>query len=354
MSKTSTLTTDAKTLIMRVATALKSGDSGLAEQLGSEASAKNIPIMAFLNQVSSVYKWVLFDRIPGYNKMVTELSPYRYGDIDQRMREPGTVKSQSSSSSSGSSGSKKSPDGSEEKKSDVKVTKDRSGKAPRKDDHAEDDDLGDIDSDDGEQIIESVMHLSANDTYDDLEDLNKIYAYQGFDPAKIAVLMKERESDTETLYSDLRELLGALLIRGSNTENMMRRMERKGATKLKALIAKYRIKKNAGQNTAVITLPRLCATFPMIAARLKKRGIGRDLAPGGDLPNPLRFMGAAVLTKGDDNLFRQYLEWAKRVDFIINRGQQTDVERYANIQRSSPLLNETTCRALLRELLTNN
>lgn len=154
-----------------------------------------------------------------------------------------------------------------------------------------------------------------------IEALAQQYAFVGYDPVRTYEVMLSKEPNKQTLAADVSHILMFVAQRGTKSEKAVRRMSDAGKANLQRLIAKYSIQENAAQTDAdIISFSRIACAFPHVMLKICKKGIARDVAPGGDLPQALRFLQAPSLFF-DDQFKAPWLEWAKKVDAIINPGK---------------------------------
>nr|QYF49534.1 MAG: coat protein [Inner Mongolia phenui-like virus 2] len=100
------------------------------------------------------------------------------------------------------------------------------------------------------------------------------FRFQGFDPNKIAETLlkikKEKNVPQDIFERDVVVMVGIAVLKGSVTENNLKRISEEGRQSITDLQKKYGIVHGGGQGQAasVITYPRVAATFPDVAIRM--------------------------------------------------------------------------------------
>lgn len=124
------------------------------------------------------------------------------------------------------------------------------------------------------------------------------FRFQGFDPNKIAETLlkikKEKNVPQDVFERDVVVMVGVAVLKGSVTENNLRRISDEGRQSIMDLQKKYNIVHGGGQGQAatVITYPRVAATFPDVAIRMISLVGARDY-PG----QPMQSVGLPTFMK---------------------------------------------------------
>lgn len=167
-------------------------------------------------------------------------------------------------------------------------------------------------------IIKIIRNLQIKG--DVLAIANK-FAYNGYTPDNLFIILRTKEPVAEILLSDIMILLAVGMTRGTNIKNILARSQPDARDQLKALIVKYSIQQNVGdsKDRNVVTIARIMSTFPHLCYEMAALGVIRD--PVGDkclCPNTLRFSSAPSIITLDTN-YQLWLEWAIHFDAIINQ-----------------------------------
>jgi hypothetical protein len=112
----------------------------------------------------------------------------------------------------------------------------------------------------------------------DVEELKKSdfeqFQYQGFDPFRIVESLlrvkKSRSLSDKDFAKDVYTMVAVGMIKGSVNAHNMTKMSDEGKTDLKSLMDKYGVQTGGGKgkSSALVTFPRVMATFPDVAIKL--------------------------------------------------------------------------------------
>lgn len=196
---------------------------------------------------------------------------------------------------------------------------------------------------------QSCAEIMLVDFDESVESLAQQYAFVGYDPIATYQAMLSKEPNKTVLATDVSHILMYVAIRGTKTSKTTKRMSDEGKANIQRLIGKYTIQENAAQAAAsVISFSRIACAFPHIMLKICKKGIGRDVSPGGTLPQALRFMQAPSLFY-DDQFKDAWLDWAKKVDAVINPGKAdpNKVEQFYNVMRNGNFLSADQRKSIL-------
>ncbi|AIU95035.1 nucleoprotein [Kismaayo virus] len=119
------------------------------------------------------------------------------------------------------------------------------------------------------QTYGEILNEFGNFVLDDdaLNDLEGLFAYQGFDPVRM--LKRMAEKDMEGWKDDAKVIIVFALTRGNKMRKAMAKMSDEGKTKLTALKQKYGLKENP-ESRDDITPTRVAAALPTWTVRAAK------------------------------------------------------------------------------------
>jgi hypothetical protein len=202
--------------------------------------------------------------------------------------------------------------------------------------------------------------IMATEEATDFAQVLEDFAYQGFDPVKMAeVLQKQATTMGRPFHQDIRLLITLAVSRGTNIDKVMVKMSEVGKTKVEAMKIAYGIvasSKGMGQDG--ISLSRIVATFPQIAAYIIAMNPGSNHRLGQlntNLPEYLSFPGANALiplSGADAGFHIEYKKFADAFSELVG-STQTEKERdnFIAITKKSLITgDENNRKKLLKEL----
>jgi hypothetical protein len=207
--------------------------------------------------------------------------------------------------------------------------------------------------------VDLLQHVEKSEN---LEAIVADFQYQGFDPLKMHQIIKqiaELEKKKGTLQSDVTAMVSLSVSRGTNVEKVAKKMGEVGKTKVDMLIARYGlIKSSKGAGPDSISLSRVVATYPQVAAMIIAKtpsSNSRLAALEPSLPPYLAFPGANALiprTGEKASFHAAYESFAEAFSKLVGSTQtEGERENFIKITRDSPITGADAQRAQLLNVL---
>lgn len=134
-------------------------------------------------------------------------------------------------------------------------------------------------------ITKTVDLVNAIDA-SEMDAFIALFMYQGFNPEMVmrhlAQVRHEHNIPDHEFKKDIKTIISMGVIMGNYNKNNSSKISDEGKTEGDRLITKYKIKSGGvGREKKSVTIPRILATFPIIASRLQEHCPVRDY--GGEL-----------------------------------------------------------------------
>lgn len=204
---------------------------------------------------------------------------------------------------------------------------------------------------------------------DDIDFFNACM-YQGLNNEIILRLLKSHEADDVVFRKDMVRVVLFFCQRGTNFDTIkfaQRTLDAQTVLAVRNLMQKYTIKMNLAVNDnrlTTITVARVIACFPHIAAAAYGSGLARPIVTNDDVPNHLSFPFAPALLYDDEwaAIKEDWLNLMVDYTMIINRGdmnralaaaeQNNNVGNNAAVQGDNQ--GNVALLAMMAQLLRNN
>lgn len=175
-----------------------------------------------------------------------------------------------------------------------------------------------------------------------LEDMMKtfaLFAYTGFDWQAIVKAIRGIEQDQAVRSNDMKTICQYVMSRGTNVKKGTTQQAR---ARIEGIMLKYKIQAKLSasivRDPQVLTLSRIVACHPHYCAYIMRATEHDGPVANCRLPKCLRFVGAAaIIPHTQEKIFESYVEWAEKLDAIINPGKQNpeNVRSYSRLSYNS-------------------
>jgi hypothetical protein len=194
--------------------------------------------------------------------------------------------------------------------------------------------------------LEEAMDQLESKTSDKGDVLD--FEYQGFDARQCFENLKGKAKNSGKNQEDFRKdmvmLISVYLMRGTNIENIKKKMNSEGMRKLNGLIATYGIMRRPNKGDD-ITIHRLASIFPLIAFSILSKGIAMPSVTIDSLPVFLSFPQAPALLLSNSTYKRDWILWYETFSKVINAKVQNyvvpkreDLEKWWDMYNSNSLM----------------
>lgn len=186
------------------------------------------------------------------------------------------------------------------------------------------------------EMMNLLLCCTAGIFVETIAEFMESIAYEGFDAVAIADAFKKANIGCiKRMFKDIIKLVTFVINRGTQVQKAVKKMKPSGVKELGDLVKRYKIQATGGNLRTTVTMGRILATFPMYAAEVIARGLGRvigEVPPG--LPRFYAFPGGAALIGPDDTVtFDLWLVWQSNFAKVI--GGQIDPRTQRSIGESS-------------------
>nr|QMP82113.1 nucleocapsid protein [Hymenopteran phenui-related virus OKIAV306] len=225
-----------------------------------------------------------------------------------------------------------------------------------------------ISKEDIDSAFESINRQFNGDFWADLnpEGLANEFAYEGFDPRRIAMMVLKMPVALNSKAADIGSMIALAVERGNRIDKMVNKMSEEGVAKVNALKRVYKISEKASRKDT-ITLSRVALSFPHFTCQyVQSHAINLTVDPeickayyktNYALPrcmmNPA--FGNLIPESGYDELFNAYVKAQVVFSVIIDkkkdiRAKESEAHSYATIARRNKLIPNGTRIEILKQL----
>jgi len=204
------------------------------------------------------------------------------------------------------------------------------------------------------------------DNYDDLiQDMEKMsfdmstliddISYIGFDIYTVIGSMTKKEVNKEAFKKDISVLITIALSRGTKIKKMVVKMSDVGKKLVEDLKKKYEIKDTVPKSATDVTLGRVLACFPTVAATILHKNAEINLVgEGGIIDRRLMFPGSvAIIPKSFDLLIARYKRWSETFSEVIG-ADKSQVALYSKIIQDNNYYTEDSRIEIMKTLNIRN
>jgi len=213
----------------------------------------------------------------------------------------------------------------------------------------------DVKVEDTDKKILTVLANYLTTGIDDLGGVNAVeeFEYQGFDPIHLAKNLLKIAGDQGALLGDMSLLCLISIMRGTNVENIKKRMPENGVKRLTGVVSKYQVKSTNKPGKDDVIMSRIPACFPMVAASVlaKNPSVVRNRKEG--LPDFLHFTQApSLIPRESKDLYSKWEEWAIEFDAVINPGKEKPdkVKQFGGISWGSKVVSNDDRKKFIKKL----
>jgi hypothetical protein len=195
-----------------------------------------------------------------------------------------------------------------------------------------------------EKTLAALTDALQKETPESMMEMMENLEYDGFDPESFAALIKKIGLAAKRDWAkDVITMVSLAVLRGTNVTKIKKKVSEKGKKQIDALVAAYKIMSSSkGSQKDVVSLGRVVATFPLVAAMLiaKNPRLNTRLANlNQDLQPFLAFPGAnALIPKSETRMHQEYEKFAQEFSKLVISKQDAKTQAlFVEITKNSPI-----------------